>query len=129
MEMEMVEINSLNEPVETAPVDELAIKAMLKRTVKLTLAQAEVAAALYSLTNVSPLPQVEPREIFPQQNNIHNGARRTFNKLVKLGLIETLPAGHYPRYRVTQELFDALIVWKNDMKNYDAFQAFELSCF
>lgn len=127
--MEMVEINALNEPVENVPVDQLAIKTMLKRTVKLTLAQAEVAAALYSLTNVSPLPQVEPTEIFPQRNNIHNGARRTFNKLVERGLIERMPAGHFPRYRVTQALFDALIEWKNDMKNYDAFQAFELSCF
>lgn len=96
---------------------------------KLTLAQAEVAAALYSLTNVSPLPQIEPSEVFPQRNNIHNGARRTFNRLVKAGLIETLPAGHYPRYKVTQALFDALREWRNDPKNYEAFQAFDLSCF
>lgn len=97
---------------------------------KLTLAQAEVAAALYSLkSDNEDLPQVEPREVFPQRNNIHNGARRCFDGLVRKGLITTLPAGHFPRYKVTQELFDALIEWKNNPKNYDRFQAFELSCY
>ena len=96
-------------------------------TTKLTLAQAEVANALYSLN--MGLPQVEPRQVFPQRNNIHNGARRTFDRLVKLGLIETLPAGHFPRYKVTQALFDALSAWRNDPKNYEKFEAFELYCF
>lgn len=98
--------------------------------VKLTLAQAEVAAALWRLQDGSDdLPQIEPSEVFPQRNNIHNGARRTFHKLVDKGLIGMMPAGHYPRYKVTKELFDALIEWRNNPKNYDAFQAFELSCY
>src|SRR5262245_52800290 len=98
--------------------------------VKLTLAQAEVAAALYAIKiSGDDLPQVEANEVFPQRNNIHNGARRTFRRLVDLGLIETLPAGRFPRYKVTQALFDALIEWRNNPKNYDALQAFELSCY
>ena len=97
--------------------------------VKLTLAEAEVAAALYALTNVADLPQVEPSEVFPQRNNIHNAARQTFRRLVNKGLIETLPAGHYPRYKVTQALFDALFEWRNEPKNYERLQAFELSCY
>jgi len=96
---------------------------------KLTLAQAEVAAALYGLTNVDPLPQFEPQEVFPRRDNAHNGARRTVTKLVERGLIGRMPHGHFPTYKVKQELFDALIEWKNNPKNYDAFQAFELSCF
>ena len=97
---------------------------------KLTLAQAEVAAALYGIkTSSDDLPQFEPHEVFPQRNNIHNGARWTVTKLVSLGLIERMPSGHFPTYKVKQELFDALIEWKNKSKNYDAFQAFELSCF
>ena len=97
---------------------------------KLTLAQAEVAAALYALkTYNEDLPQIEPREVFPQRNNIHNGARRTFDGLVKKGLISIMPAGHYPRYKVTQELFDALSAWRNQSKNYERLQSFELSCF
>jgi hypothetical protein len=98
--------------------------------VKLTLAQAEVAAALYRLQDGSgDLPQVEPREVFPRRDNAHSGARRTFDVLIRKGLIETLPAGHSPRYKITQALFDALIEWRNDPKNYECFQAFELSCY
>ena len=97
---------------------------------KLTLAQAEVAAALYALkTYNEDLPQVEPGEVFPQRNNIHNGARRTFRRLVNMGLIETLPAGRFPRYKVTEALFDALREWRNNPKNYDSFQGFELACY
>lgn len=97
---------------------------------KLTLAQAEVAAALYYLKAYNEdLPQFEPREVFPQRNNIHNGARRTVTKLVELGLIDRMPPGYFPTYKVKQELFDALIQWKNDPKNYDRFQAFELACY
>jgi hypothetical protein len=121
--MNIVEINGLSEPTETTVVDENYRPV----TVKLTLAQAEVAAALYGLTNVDPLPQVEPSEVFPRRDNAHNGARRTFNKLVERGLVTMMPAGHWPRYKVTQALFDALIEWKNNPKNYDAFQNFELS--
>lgn len=97
---------------------------------KLTLAQAEVAAALYQLKlDSNDLPIFEPREVFPQRNNIHNGARRTVTKLVDLGLIERRPPGHFPTYKVKQELFDALSDWRNNSKNYHAFQNFELSCF
>jgi hypothetical protein len=98
--------------------------------IKLTLAQAEVAAALYRLQDGSDdLPHIEPREVFPQRNNIHNGARRTTYKLIEKGLIKTLPAGHYPRYQVTKELFDALIEWRNEPKNYEKLQQFELDCY
>ena len=124
--MEIVEINTLSEPVERTVVDEKFRPARIK----LTLAQAEVAAALWGLkTYGDDLPVCEALEVFPQRNNIHNGARRTFHRLVDMGLIETRPAGHYPRYKVTQALFDALIEWKNNPKNYSSFQSFELSCY
>jgi hypothetical protein len=97
---------------------------------KLTLAQAEVARALYELkTYGEELPQFEPREVFPRRDNAHNGARRTVTKLVERGLIERMPPGHFPTYRVKKELFDALREWRNDPKNYRNFEAFELSCF
>ncbi len=96
---------------------------------KLTLAQAEVAAALYALTNVDDLPQIEPSEVFPNRDNIHNGARRTFHGLVKAGLIEFLPTGRYPRYKVKQELFDALMQWRRSQKNLEKLNQFELSCY
>jgi len=96
---------------------------------KLTLAQAEVANALYALTSVDHLPQIEPTEVFPQRNNAHSGARRTFKRLVDIGMIETLPAGHWPRYRVTERLWEELRHWRNDPENYKAFENFELSCY
>lgn len=94
---------------------------------KLTLAQAEVAAALYALTNVDPLPQIDPLEVFPRRDNAHNGARRTFTRLVNMGLIDTMPPGHLPRYKVKKELFDAMLEWRD--RNWDKFQQFELSCY
>ena len=96
---------------------------------RLTLAQAEVAAALYTLTNVDPLPQVDPGEIFPRRNNAHNGARRTFNRLVAIGMIERLPPTRYPRYRVRPRLFEELRHWLLDPKNRQAYENFELSCY
>lgn len=121
----VVEINGLNEPTETTVVD-----GNYRPVIKLTLAQAEVAAALYGAKICGDdLPQIEPGEVFPQRNNIHNGARRTFRKLVEKGLIARMPAGHFPQYKVTQALFDALREWRNDPKNYGRFQAFELTCF
>ena len=98
--------------------------------IKLTLAQAEVAAALYGAKICGDdLPQIQPSEIFPRRDNAHNGARRTLYSLIRKGLIVEMPRGHYPQYKVTQELFDALREWRNNPKNYDAFQAFELSCY
>lgn len=97
---------------------------------KLTLAQAEVATALYALkTYGDDLPCFQPHEVFPRRNNQHNGARRTVNTLIKRGLIVERPRGYYPQFQVTQALFDALIEWRNNPKNYSSFQSFELACF
>src|SRR5215510_6341973 len=95
----------------------------------LTLAQAEVANALYGLKiSNEDLPQIDPKEVFADRSNAHNGARRTFSRLVALGFIEEMPPGHLPRYKVTARLFEELRVWRNNPKNYKAFQNFELSC-
>lgn len=95
----------------------------------LTLAQAEVAAALYALTNVNPLPQINPEEVFPRKDNAHKGARQTFNRLVAIGMIERLPPTHSPRYRVTPRLFEELRHWLLKPENRKAYENFELSCY
>lgn len=95
----------------------------------LTLAQAEVAAALYSLTNVDPLPQIDPKEVFPRNTNAHIGARRTFSRLVDIGMIERLTPDHWPCYRVTPRLFEELRHWMLKPQNRKAYENFELSCY
>ena len=103
---------------------------MATKKTKLTLAQAEVVVALNQLRiSGDELPCFQPSEIFPRRDNVHNGARRTVNSLIRKGLIVERPRGYYPQYQVTQALFDALREWRLDPKNEQAFQSFELSCY
>jgi hypothetical protein len=92
----------------------------------ITDAQAEVIFAL-SLCHFEAGSCVAPGTVFPNRNNQHNGARRTFHKLVAKGLIEQIPAWH--EYKLTPHLFAAFDEWKRKGRNFEKIQGFDLYCF
>jgi hypothetical protein len=92
----------------------------------ITDAQAEVIFAI-SLCKFEPGSCVTPRELFPNRDNRHNGARRSFDGLVRKGLIEHVVAIH--EYRLTKQLFEAFDEWKRTGENFRKIDGFDLSCF
>jgi hypothetical protein len=94
----------------------------------LTIAQAEV---IYELANdgFSDGVPFMPLDVFPEQNNKHNGCRRVLRNLAKRGIIETVlqPDRHNPA-----KLTDMFVLGEKALEEFHKWAAkrnYDFSCF